>query len=556
MKQTIKTKLLCFLWLAIGFLNNFPIEAQISPGSLSKYHAELDKLKKCTACHEIGQPIVVKRCLTCHTEIQRQFDQKQGYHARIFDTSKNDLCSRCHSEHNGRDFELIYWIDGKENFKHGEFTGYPLEGKHGTTACNNCHQPKYIIKSRIQSDKHLNRDRTYLGLSRECSSCHADPHHNELGNQCIRCHNFSVWSPAMNFDHSLAKFPLTGRHKLVQCIKCHPVTTIKTDDRSVLRFRGIAFSGCDDCHTDPHKGKLGKVCSKCHTTEQWRHIIPEQFDHSKTRYPLMGRHQNTPCQKCHLKGYSFDSKLFDECKDCHADYHQGQFDSRTSGGECSECHTVDGFTPVHFEINDHAATSFPLLDAHQAVPCRNCHKPLIPNRLESTQFKFQSFACIDCHIDIHDGQFQYKGKIRDCNSCHLTTTWHDLLFDHQRTAFPLAGKHLSIQCEKCHPSISANNQGYKVVYKLQKADCVDCHEDIHDGQFISERKANPCQRCHTAESWTLLTFGHNKDTSFPLDGAHNNVPCKQCHKEYVSAKSNKNVIQYAKIPKACKDCHS
>ena len=39
------------------------------------------------------------------------------------------------------------------------------------------------------SDGEKKRKDTYLGLSRDCSICHQDPHQKTLGNDCAKCHD-------------------------------------------------------------------------------------------------------------------------------------------------------------------------------------------------------------------------------------------------------------------------------------------------------------------------------------------------------------------------------
>ena len=67
---------------------------------------------------------------------------------------------------------------------------------------------------------------------------------------------------------------------------------------------------------------------------------------------------------------------------------------------------------------DHSKTSFPLLGAHRATACMDCHKP--PNqetRLINVDFKAAPSKCEECHEDIHGGQFA-QGEITPCAQCH------------------------------------------------------------------------------------------------------------------------------------------
>ena len=545
------------LWFVILLLCPFVSRgyAQISPGPISEAHKEMDLLRKCTSCHEIGQPIVVKRCLECHTEIQRQFDRNAGYHSFIYKEEPDKLCSDCHSEHNGREFELIHWPEGKEKFDHTGLAGYPLLGKHSELECEECHKPEYIVDPFIKTHPEVNRNRTYLGFSEKCTSCHHDPHQGEVGDNCIVCHNNSVWKPAVNFSHDAANFPLTGKHSDVACLECHPIKSVNEGEVRISQFRGIPFSSCEDCHKDPHQSRLGKDCARCHTADDWRRVLPATFDHSATRYPLEGLHQNVECQKCHYRGISFPADQFDECIDCHADPHEEQFSSRSSRGDCAECHTVGSFAVTNFEFTDHIQTRFPLTGAHLATPCRECHQLSDEAKPASGIFKMQSFACIDCHKDIHFGQFKDGESLRECTSCHITSGWRPDLFNHQKTVFPLEGAHQIIECVKCHVSVNQDTNEYRVLYVLDKTACADCHDDVHAGQFVRSEGTNPCEKCHTADTWPALIFDHDRDTKFPLDGAHAEVECQECHAKKQISGTEKIYVQYADVAANCEVCH-
>ncbi len=59
----------------------------------------------------------------------------------------------------------------------------------------------------------------------------------------------------------------------------------------------------------------------------------------------------------------------------------------------------------------------------------------------------------------------------------------------------------------------------------------------------------PCGSCHTAEGWTRLRdeidFDH-ATTSFPLERAHRNAECRDCHES----------LQFSHVATACADCHA
>jgi hypothetical protein len=137
-KQTLYT-FSCFLILSHS------VSAQISPGDLSRAHANLEGISNCTKCHVLGEKITNDRCLACHTEIKELTGRKKGYHADPSVSTKS--CASCHSDHHGRNFKIISF--DKEKFDHQK-AGYELLGKHKTLECAKCHKPEFI---RIRNSK-------------------------------------------------------------------------------------------------------------------------------------------------------------------------------------------------------------------------------------------------------------------------------------------------------------------------------------------------------------------------------------------------------------------
>jgi len=106
--------------------------AQLSPGDLHRSHKHLEGIENCTSCHESGEKLSADKCLDCHLILKKEINAKKGLHSR----SEFQVCADCHVEHQGRDFDLIYWKEGIQNFDHTQ-TGYRLEGKHKNLKCRN-----------------------------------------------------------------------------------------------------------------------------------------------------------------------------------------------------------------------------------------------------------------------------------------------------------------------------------------------------------------------------------------------------------------------------------
>ena len=122
--------------------------AQLSPGDLHKSHAFLEGVENCTKCHSSGQKLNSDNCLNCHSLLKARIDAGKGLHAG----KKFQNCESCHIDHQGRNFDLIYWENGKNSFNHSS-TGYTLEGKHNELKCEQCHNSKNISNPEIYKDK-------------------------------------------------------------------------------------------------------------------------------------------------------------------------------------------------------------------------------------------------------------------------------------------------------------------------------------------------------------------------------------------------------------------
>lgn len=542
-----------FLLVAItisGLLSGTTL-GQLSPGDLHESHAHLEGLKNCSECHGIGQKISADNCLVCHNLIKERIVAREGLHAQ----PGYSECETCHVEHHGRDFDLIYWKDGQQNFDHQQ-TGFALEGKHFNLACRDCHREKFISEKEKFLKQKKNLERTFLGLDKSCLGCHHDEHRGQLSKDCLNCHNFKSWKPAEKFSHQQAGFLLKGKHASLPCEKCHTTLTGQhlEDDSQYLKFTGISYKRCTDCHADVHGNKFGQNCQTCHNPAGWKKYNTENFDHSKTSFPLIGRHLSTPCAKCHPPDRPLKISQFSKCRDCHRDYHKGQFSDRTSQKDCIACHSEQGFIPVNFSLAEHNQTRFPLEGSHLAIPCNLCHSQIHTGTPgETIQFRFVSTRCIDCHQDPHQNTATRFISKEECQGCHNINSWRMVNFDHQKTRFPLEGRHGETECIACH----FPEPGKQILFTGLEANCYSCHKDPHQGQFArdpeNQKSVTDCGKCHSPENWKALRFDHNLQAVFKLEGAHANLDCKKCH--FAIEKNGATFIKFKPIPHNCIDCH-
>ncbi len=575
-------------------------QAQIAPGPLSPAHAQLTGITKCASCHDFGARGL--KCLECHVEIKRRVEAGTGFHSRAYKSAVGSMdCARCHVEHRGSKFSLIP-LDRK-SFNHAVQTGFTLEGKHREQPCEKCHNATKIAAAARAEIKLQDLNRSFLGLRRDCTACHQEPHQNQLGTDCLKCHSRDAWKPASGFNHSSASFQLTGLHLQVACAKCHARSdAVRGDEdrgkaegggdnrpQKPVLFKGLKFDGCQNCHTDPHHGaflevKLSGKCDGCHTTEGWKTNRPgKDFNHDSTKFRLAGKHAELSCAKCHKESDFHRPIAHERCQDCHEDQHKGQFAGRAAGSDCSACHSPSGFKPTLFDRDAHTKTAFTLLGKHASLRCAACHKPAG----RDTRFKTGTLTCNSCHQEPHGGEFASDPHNNKCDQCHTEQGFETTTFTierHAQTDFPLTGKHSAVECAKCHkplppgppqpvpasehvsylaPAIAADGTALKKdarrQYHFASRSCNACHNDPHE----FNAQANwTCETCHVTKQWNeLRSFDHSR-TRFKLSGSHLNgdgqpVGCVKCHPRAVQSGgvSTRAAPVFSNTSTECIACH-
>ncbi len=538
-----------FSVLAFSLAILSPLQAQISPGELHRSHAFLEGVGNCDKCHSPQGDQLSDKCLTCHETISGQRKSGRGLHAM----KEYAECFRCHVEHQGRDFDLIYFKGGQKAFEHGQ-TGFRLDGKHAQLNCRQCHIPRLIRNPSIKQAKDLSLESTFLGLEGTCGGCHFDEHRGQLARDCRTCHNEAGWRPAVGFNHAGAAFPLLGKHQAVLCQKCHVLEkdSAHSADREFRRYKPVEFRPCSACHADVHKGRLGANCQGCHIPDGWQTVKTAEFNHDQTRFPLRGLHAKVTCEKCHGTRSAASPLKFATCRDCHGDFHQGVFTARPGQGACEECHSVEGFRPSTFLLEQHAQTDYPLKGAHLAIPCQGCHRITSSTSGSQYRFVFKSTTCRDCHKDPHGGQVDKLVSVAGCQGCHIVNGWREIRFDHATTKFPLEGRHRDVLCRACHSEREEFNVA-SLKFQKQEKSCHSCHKDIHRGQFARENTAADCANCHKTDSWKNMSFDHESDSRFILEGAHLRVACNRCH--LAETDDAGSFTRYRPLDIRCESCH-
>ncbi len=443
----------------------------------------------CQSCHTNGNyNLTYTGCYQCH-----QNDFAQVLNPNHISANLDHDCTKCHT--------TTAWKPA--TFDHAA-TLFPLTGAHQATPCQSCHT-------------NGNYNLTYTG----CYQCHQNdfaqvlnPNHisANLDHDCTKCHTTTAWKPA-TFDHAATLFPLTGAHQATPCQSCHTNGNYN-----------LTYTGCYQCHetdytsaTNPNHvaGNFSKNCTVCHSSASW---IPSQLDHSKTALPLTGKHATIQCEQCHTGGnYTI---VFTDCKQCHtADFQNAKNPDHAAGqfsNDCSQCHTTAGWKPSTF---DHGATNFPLVGAHLATPCNQCHT--------NGNYNLVYNNCLQCHQKDYDNTqspSHTAGRFgSDCLQCHTMNAWKPSTFNHASTQFPLTGAHQTAQCQECHTNGN---------YNLTNTGCYQCHQNDFtqtlNPNHVAANLDHDCTKCHTTTAWKPSTFDH-AGTKFPLEGAHQAQPCQACH---------------------------
>jgi hypothetical protein len=362
------------------------IEAHLNRFPLQGAHAA----ESCESCHTGAATAAFTGlstlCISCHST---------DYETAPLDHLALNFPTDCESCHSMGRWQTAVFVGHAANT-------FPLTGAHASVGCESCHVGGQ-----------------FTGLDTACVSCHlADftqttaPNHLAAGfpDDCTLCHSTAAWVGA-GFAHDQTQFPLTGAHVTLGCEACHVGG----------QFIGLDTT-CFSCHDDDFNqtttpnhlaAGLSTTCELCHNTSGWPGAV---FDHSTTRFPLLGAHTTATCASCHV-GDVFAGTPTD-CYSCHSTEYQSVTDpSHLAAGfptTCEDCHgntTWTGATLNH---------TFPIYSgAHNQEKwnsCSTCH---------TNPANFTTFSCLNCHEhsqvvmdDKHSAVGGYVYESLSCYSCH------------------------------------------------------------------------------------------------------------------------------------------
>jgi hypothetical protein len=360
-----------------------------------------------------------------------------------------------------------------------------------------------------------------------------------------------------------------------ECQRCHRPVEISQNDLCLDCHQSISqeIAGQSGIHG---KKQATLRCAACHPDHRGRDFDPAMaalplFDHSETGYSLDHHQLNydlspIACSACHNLENAVLTADAQRCNTCHAKQDAAFMIRHIQdfGDACLYCHDgQDGLAQF-----DHADTYFPLQGKHSALNCTQCHPNARPDNSNAGKdtmpvslFSGVSISCADCHPlpASHEGVFD-----SNCINCHTPAGWKPAIlegkqFNHDaNTDFSLAHHQvdyqgLSIACATCHPGGFSN---------VDTGLCSVCHSG-QDADFILQHTAQygfSCLECHDGQD-RMRDFNHQ--VIFPLDGAHAQVACLDCHKDGVYRSSTSQCVQCHAEPTIhagffgleCQDCH-
>lgn len=263
----------------------------------------------------------------------------------------DDNCvSKCHSHDKIREFSRLS--------VHGEQikpeTGLPLVN------CESCHGPGSIAIAKIEQNVKL------LG---------------EKGNRCDTTKLINLKT-------------LPPQAQSLICLKCHSVAStpsLSHWNTSAHALNDLSCSSCHKLHEGPqqkvNRDKMAELCYGCHPD------VKAQFS-LVSHHPMNERKQN--CFDCHEAHGSTSPKMLkgnstrELCGHCHMEksgpfvYEHGDVTEN-----CVNCH------------QPHGSVNRRLLSAAMPFLCIQCHTPVHPNVLSSTDKRLYADRCTDCHTAIH-----------------------------------------------------------------------------------------------------------------------------------------------------------
>ncbi|HEB52163.1 MAG TPA: hypothetical protein ENI87_02790, partial [bacterium] len=447
MSVRVRGMLVAIVSVVLVIVSTMAVAERQSPGPVAVVHARLPELAggdACSSCHGGWFGDMQAACLECHGDIAAQMEEDRGLHG-IQPDARVRACATCHSDHHGGEFRMVNrlafsqaGVADPQNFDH-RIIGFELGGAHTELVCSECHE-------HADAEVLPAGAKRFLGLSRDCASCHDDPHEGRMQLACDACHSQDVFTSRAVPNHD-RWLQLVGPHAQAECRTCHAGDTEHALER--LQSGMQAGRACGDCHESPHTEQFAAGnarasglppvagCVVCHP------VVDERFEqpsfrinpthHAHTGFALTAPHHQVACDDCHPSGLTFaerhPGRESDDCGACHTDPHDGQFDAAPLAKDgCISCHARTQFAPHAFDAEMHARTRLPLAGRHAELPCSDCHR--IEEEGRARTFHGTPNRCESCHADAHEDTFAVRAAPANaarlaaeprgkCATCHV-----------------------------------------------------------------------------------------------------------------------------------------
>lgn len=258
-------------------------------------------------------------------------------------------------------------------------------------------------------------------------------------------------------------------------------------------------------------------CSLCHVSRDWHTLRDDfEFDHAaQTGVPLIGAHADAACVRCHNDRGPVKRFAARGCAGCHEDVHRAKH-----GPNCTDCHNQNTWQPRQMVIH-HNRTRFPLVGAHVATACIECH-----SGANTGNFTGQNPACATCHLPEYQRtthpDHAAAGFSTQCQTCHNPVGWTGGAITAHPASFPLSAGHAGRSCTDCHaPGAFAG----------LSTECASCHladfQQTTSPNHAASGFSTDCKSCHGTTAWQGASFTH--PASFPLTAGHTAQSCNACH---------------------------
>ena len=309
------------LWIAIvsagAVLTLGVVDTQrVSPGAVTAVHGRVSDIEdgqNCSICHGGWGTSMTSACAECHEPISQQIDQSRGLHGSLPADVVPQNCALCHSEHHGPDYSMVNaltfslaGIPDVDEFDHARI-GWEMAGGHLELQCTECHEHADSAPLPAGALR-------FLGLAKDCSTCHDDPHEGAMRTSCIECHSQDAFDAQHSLGHE-AHLPLVGGHAGLDCRACHEKDTPQALEATYRRGSRSSARACADCHESPHASAFeadvaarlelprAVSCVACHAHEDpsWS-TIGEDLDialHAASGFSLTAPHAELSCGACH-----------------------------------------------------------------------------------------------------------------------------------------------------------------------------------------------------------------------------------------------------------------